>query len=512
MGFDFPNAELPQLKPLANSFAVDEVENDLRNLFIDLFELMLAEQAFDENVLGVAHLGSLDLVRRMVNADGLSLLDIEREETATRYLYKAWKSRNKNGRGFYFLETYMQLLLPNQHNIEQMAQLKTAVYPKKLSPLKYANDTKYSTSRVRISIESPETTWDDIDKMEPILRSIVPARLVLYFAKLTSWRQKNYIGAACFSGAYSTVYPIASRPSEFRSELYIGIAVTEINLFTIYPKLLGSGLSGLYSSMGVNDAGISLLGSPTQDWTKKGVVGMGSQARGDMTPNWWEPDDPSFKALIPWESATCWFVVWPGISHAASNTGVNIKNIEFWVLRESTGEWRLENSGKTQAFWPPAGSGVAQRTEADGSVSFFMSGVKNGGYVSGTPYAVHGSCQRFDLIDGDDIRCVYARLEHRLVLEDPDGVDDRHLAKLYVDVGADYWPDSGTVVADYTPETSTPQVANSRFELSTISARVAQLASINPPSPALDYPAGERSITHAEFELNLPPPLRTVVG
>ncbi|SEN74151.1 hypothetical protein [Nitrosomonas marina] len=512
MGFDFPNAQLPQLKPLANSFVVDDVENDLRNLFIDLFEAMLAEQAFDANVLGVAHLGSLDLVRRMVNADGLALLDIEREETATRYLYKAWKSRNKNGRGFHFLETYLQLLFPNEHSVEQMAQSKAHTYPTKLSVLNHADDTKYSTSRIRVSIESRDTTWDEIDKMEPILRSIIPARLVLYFVKLSRWQQKNYIGAVTLSGSYSTVYPAASQPVEFRVMPRVAAVVTSVTFSTVLPKFEGSGLDALYASMGDNGAGISLVGAPTQDWTQKGVVGMGNQARGDMTPNWWDPDNPTFKAMVPWEAGTCWFVVWPGINHAATNTGVNIKNIEFWVLRESTGEWRLENVGKTQVFWPDVGSGVEQRTEADGSVSFFLSGVKNGGYVSGTPYAVHGSCQRFDLVDGDDIRCVYARLEHRLVLEDPDGVDDRHLAKLYVDVGADYWPQTSTVIADYTPETTAPQVANSRFELSTVSARVIQMAAINPPTPALDYPPGDRSITQVEFEANLPPPLQPTTG
>ncbi|SFL02704.1 hypothetical protein SAMN05216302_10273 [Nitrosomonas aestuarii] len=233
---DFPNAQLPQLTPLKNSFVADEIENDLRNMFIDLFEMMLAEQAFDVNVLGMAHLGSLDLIRRMVNTDGLALLDVEHEEAATRYLYRAWKSRNKNGRGFHFLETYLQLLFPNSHYVEQMAQSKTHPYPTKLSSLSIANETKYPTSRVRVSIESADVTWDDIDKMEPILRSIVPARLVLYFAKLTRWRQKNYIGAVFISGSYSTVYPAASQPVVWKKANYVGAALVSITSSTIYPK------------------------------------------------------------------------------------------------------------------------------------------------------------------------------------------------------------------------------------------------------------------------------------
>lgn len=233
---DFPNAQLPELKPLKNSFVVDDVENDLRNLFIDLFELMLAEQSFDANVLGMAHLGSLDLVRKMINADGLSLLDVEREETTTRYLYKAWKSRRRNGRGFHFLRTYLQMLFPNVHYVEQMAQSKAHAYPSKLSALQYADSSKYSTSRIRVSIQSPDITWDDIDKMEPILRSIIPARLVLYFAKLSRSIRKNYIGATMQSGSYSYVYPAASQPVEWKKQVFMGIALVSITTSTVYPK------------------------------------------------------------------------------------------------------------------------------------------------------------------------------------------------------------------------------------------------------------------------------------
>lgn len=233
---DFPNAQLPELTPLKNSFAVDDVENDLRNLFIDLFESMMAQSAFDLNVIGVGHLGSMDLIRKLVNVDGLALIDGEREETATRYLYKAWKSRNKNGRGFHFLATYLQLLFPNSYAIEQMAQAKSDTYPNQLSPLKRADSTKFSTSRVRVAIDSSRTTWENIDKMAPILSSIIPARLILYFAILTTWRKTNHIGATLLSGSTTVVYPAASQPTEWENITRIGAAMIGISTNTIYPK------------------------------------------------------------------------------------------------------------------------------------------------------------------------------------------------------------------------------------------------------------------------------------
>lgn len=233
---DFPNAQLPELTPLKNSFTVDDVENDLRNLFIDLFESLMAQSAFDMNVIGVGHLGSMDLIRKLVNVDGLALIDGEREETATRYLYKAWKSRNKNGRGFHFLATYLQLLFPNGYAIEQMAQTKAGTYPNQLSPLKNADTTKFSTSRVRIALDSSKATWENIDKMAPILASIIPARLILYFAMLTTWRKTNYIGATMLSGNTTVVYPAASQPTEWENITRIGAAMIGISTNTIYPK------------------------------------------------------------------------------------------------------------------------------------------------------------------------------------------------------------------------------------------------------------------------------------
>lgn len=130
--FDFNNAQLPELKPLQTSFVSDEIEADLKQLFIDLFKAHLAVDTFDVNVLGAAQLGSFDLVRKSVNADGLVLLQGDREEAATRYLYRAWKSRNNDGRGMHFLRTYLQMLFPNVAEVEQLWQDKSQPYTQAL--------------------------------------------------------------------------------------------------------------------------------------------------------------------------------------------------------------------------------------------------------------------------------------------------------------------------------------------------------------------------------------------
>jgi len=134
MSLDFPNAQLPRLLPLERSYTENPIEADLKALFIRLFDSTLAASTFDANVLGIAHLGSFDLVRKAVNTDGLVLLQGDREEAATRYLYRAWKSGNVQGRGLHFLRTYLQMLFPNQCQVEQLWHDKALPYPAGLSP------------------------------------------------------------------------------------------------------------------------------------------------------------------------------------------------------------------------------------------------------------------------------------------------------------------------------------------------------------------------------------------
>ena len=188
--FDLATVQLPELKPLQNSFAVDNSEEELRNLFISLFREYLAGAVYDANVSGAMHLGSYDLVRRAVNADGLVLLQGDRTEPAVRYLYRAWRARNRNGRGMFFLRTYLQLLFPNLCQVAQLWQAIDETYPYGLwSELDDNEDgtqwqpdpTKFwLTSRVEIALDLSLTTRS-ITTLTDIFRSILPARLVPQF-------------------------------------------------------------------------------------------------------------------------------------------------------------------------------------------------------------------------------------------------------------------------------------------------------------------------------------------
>ncbi len=178
---DFINAELPSLKPLRNSFTVDDIEDQLRNMFIDLFDNFLARDAFDANVLGAAHLGSFDLVKRTINKDGLVLLPGNLYEPATRYIYRAWKATNLQGRGLHFLRTYLQnMYADGSWSVDQQMQLTAGTYPNDLSNVAdTGSDTnKYLTSRIKINLKAKIGEITDTSKITNIMASILPARFV----------------------------------------------------------------------------------------------------------------------------------------------------------------------------------------------------------------------------------------------------------------------------------------------------------------------------------------------
>ena len=125
--FDFKLSVKPDAQPLKSSHEANNIEAELKGIFNDLFALT-GKGTFDAGVLGAAHLGSFDLVRRSVNRDGLVLLSGDREEAATRYLYRAWQSGDIQKRGLHFVRTYLQLLFPGESEVSQLWHTKSGPY------------------------------------------------------------------------------------------------------------------------------------------------------------------------------------------------------------------------------------------------------------------------------------------------------------------------------------------------------------------------------------------------
>lgn len=169
----------PSLQPLKNSHEFDQLEHDLKQMFIDLFEDYLRAGERDLNVYGAPHLGSFDLVSESVKSDGLSLINND-DEPAMRYLHKAWRGRNPK-RGLHFLRSYLQLLFKDSWRLEQLWQSKALPYPTKLATKQLALSAGiegyFLTSRIRASITDSKSTR--LDAIIPAVRAALPARFVL---------------------------------------------------------------------------------------------------------------------------------------------------------------------------------------------------------------------------------------------------------------------------------------------------------------------------------------------
>lgn len=163
-----------QLQPLAESAAYDDVEAQLKALFMDVFEDMLRAAERRINNLGMPHNGDFQLVERSIKQDGLSLYR-GADEGAMRYLHKAWRARNPR-RGFAFARAYLQLLFPNTSTLTQLWQDKSQPYPTALAERDGGNH--FLTSRVRVRIASAPSTQAVLSIISA-LRSTMPARAVV---------------------------------------------------------------------------------------------------------------------------------------------------------------------------------------------------------------------------------------------------------------------------------------------------------------------------------------------
>ncbi|HEX8590616.1 hypothetical protein [Pseudomonas sp.] len=166
------------LVPEENSYAENTVEAELQDIFLALFESVLKDTADEINCYGAPHIGSLDLVRRNLTADGLAVLSSS-DEDAIRYLHQAWKFRNPR-RGMHFLRTYVQALF-GDYEINQLYQLKTGIYPLNLatedeiSKAGGSLDDYWLTSRVRVRLSTDMVSTQIL----AALKSTVAARIVL---------------------------------------------------------------------------------------------------------------------------------------------------------------------------------------------------------------------------------------------------------------------------------------------------------------------------------------------
>lgn len=264
-GFRCSEIILPELPlvPLQHSFAANQLEADLKDAFISVFNETLQTTQQEVAAYGAPHLGSFSLVERHVSKDGLAMLR-KGDEVGMRYLFKAWKNRNPK-RGTPFLKTYLQVLFGGNFDISQMWQNKSLPYPNALKSeaeiqLQALDIADYFlTSRIRVDL--------DIDTIpENIIRSLrtaLAARFVLIlriskFAE-TKLRLAQVAGAAnVFNGTGVTRSPAKMAEHEWNFVQFAGASV----VFNGYGELLPSATPPEYLTL---DGSWTLDGSHTLD-------------------------------------------------------------------------------------------------------------------------------------------------------------------------------------------------------------------------------------------------------
>jgi hypothetical protein len=186
----------PDMGPLRRSHEADDVESELKALFLSLHEQYLKGIERDMQTLGVPHLGGQSQFERAVKAEGLALLGTG-DSQALRYVFKAWKARNPR-RGLHMLKLYLQLLWPNSWECNQLWQNKSAPYPTDLSKADGGNH--YLTSRVDVRISAGASTGGDVATVAPALRSVLPARIVLTLAIEQAVESEIQVAGAMYAG------------------------------------------------------------------------------------------------------------------------------------------------------------------------------------------------------------------------------------------------------------------------------------------------------------------------
>jgi hypothetical protein len=162
---------------------------------------------------------------------------------------------------------------------------------------------------------------------------------------------------------------------------------------------------------------------PSYNWAKHPRVGVGNH-----------PDRYGFTAVSAWGQ------VYEDIHGSpARNVRVSCRDICLWILSKRTGRWHRVNASKgvnganyVEDFSGNASKPAALRQEPHGAVSATLGGGYNFHF-----YSIRSRAP----IDPSDIAGVVSMYSARVIVDDPNGVDERHLARYLASAGADYWLD-----------------------------------------------------------------------
>lgn len=155
------------------------------------------------------------------------------------------------------------------------------------------------------------------------------------------------------------------------------------------------------------------------DWAQGPVLTMGNNSEG-------------------WRAITSWGVVYvPSTGNPATNTRVNIRDMQTYFRQKSTGKWLLLQSTSTpdgaaylEDFSGDYSKPANIRREPDGTISA----------TAGGGFNFHFYPQNRASINPYDIGGIVVVLQARLIVDNPNRPDDRSRARYLCGAGADYYP------------------------------------------------------------------------
>ena len=153
-------------------------------------------------------------------------------------------------------------------------------------------------------------------------------------------------------------------------------------------------------------------------WALGPRVGMGDNPKG-------------FKAMTAWGHL---YEVVEG--NPATNSRVQIKNIQAYMLSKQDGKWHLLQSSKKvegaayrEDYTDNVNKPADIRYEKDGSLS-----------VKTSPgYNYHFWPASRAIIDPNHVSGIFTTVQARLILDNPQKIDDRSKARYLLSMGGDYW-------------------------------------------------------------------------
>lgn len=163
------------LAPLRNSHEADQLEAELKGLFMAMFAQFVRPGLDAVATVGAPHLGDLDQLERAVKMDGIALQRSD-DADAMRYLHKAFRARNPK-RGLHMLRAYLRALFGDGNwELSQLWQDASMPYPAALDDSPGAG--RYLTARIHARVVSSGIARTP-ELMAQAFRSVLPARMLL---------------------------------------------------------------------------------------------------------------------------------------------------------------------------------------------------------------------------------------------------------------------------------------------------------------------------------------------